>query len=83
MTLLAADLDGRIVVLDAAHVRLILLDARSQRIWRACSGRTRDEIAAAIGETVPALTPALEELAGAGLISASDGRWTQAPVTWV
>ena len=83
MALLAADLDGRVVVLDAARARVIMLDARLERIWRSCSGRTREELAAATGETVPNLTRALEGLAGAGLISASAGRWNQAVVTWI
>ena len=47
MSLLAAELDGRIVVLDAAHARVIVLDERLQRIWRACDGRTTEEIALA------------------------------------
>jgi hypothetical protein len=83
MALLAADLDGRIVVLDSGHARVILLDARSERTWRACAGRTAEEISGLVGETVLAVTHALQDLAGAGLISASAGRWSQVPVTWV
>jgi len=83
MSLLATDLDGRIVVLDAAQARVILLDARTERIWRACSGRTPEEIAAATGETAPDLTRALQELAGAALIAPAAGRWKRAAVTWI
>ncbi len=83
MPLLAADLDGRIVVLDAARARVILLDARSERIWRACTGRAPDEIAQATGEDLAALSRALDDLAAAGLIAPSAGRWTQAPLRWV
>lgn len=83
MSLLAAELDRRIVVLDAAHARVIVLDERSQRIWRACSGRTTQEIARDTGEAVPGLIRPLEELAAAGLIVTSAGRWSQVPMEWV
>jgi hypothetical protein len=83
MPLLAADLDGRIVVLDAGHARVILLDTRSERIWRACGGRTGKEISTAVGDTVANVIQTLQDLSGAGLISASGGRWSQVPVTWV
>jgi hypothetical protein len=83
MSLLAAELDGQIVVLDAAHARIIVLDERSERIWRACSGRTAEEIALQTGEAAPRLIRPLEELAAAGLIVRTAGRWSQVPVTWV
>jgi hypothetical protein len=83
MSLLAAELDGRIVVLDATHARVILLDERSERIWRACRKRTIQEIALDTGEAASGLIRALEALTAAGLVVASAARWSQVPVTWV
>ena len=81
--MLAALLDGRVVVLDAQNARVILLDPRSERIWRACSGVVGEEIATTVGEASSDVMHALRELAETGLVSSKQGRWSQAHVTWI
>lgn len=81
--LLAAVLDGRVVVLDAHQARVILLDPENERIWRACSGRVTDEIAAGLGRSSTEVAGALRALAEAGLVTSEGSKWTQVPVTWV
>lgn len=81
--MLAAVLDDRIVVLDAQNARVILLDPRSERIWRACTGLMGEEVAASVRETSSDVMHTLRELAEAGLVSSVQGRWSQAHVTWI
>lgn len=81
--MLAGMLDGQVVVLDAPNARVVLLDPRSERIWRACTGRSAAEIAARVSEAPSDVMSALRELAEAGLVSSADDRWTQAPLTWI
>ncbi|HEY6103085.1 MAG TPA: hypothetical protein VI007_07660 [bacterium] len=82
-SLLAAVLDGRVVVLDTHQARVILLDPENERIWRACSGRVTDEIAAGLGRSSTEIAGALQNLAEAGLVTSEGPKWTQVPVTWV
>lgn len=81
--LLAAVLDGRVVVLDAQHARVILLDPRTEQIWRACTGLMGEEIAANVREASSEVRHTLRELAEAGLVSSEQDRWRQARVTWI
>ena len=81
--LLAAVLDGQIVVLDTHQARVMVLDPRSERIWRACAGVLEDAIATSMGEPAPRVLSTLRDLAEAGLIYLERGRWRQAPVRWI
>lgn len=81
--MLAAVLDGRMVVLDARNAQVMLLDQRSERIWRACVGRSAGEVAAIVREGLPEVSAVLDDLAAAGLLAVTEGRWTQAAVQWV
>jgi hypothetical protein len=90
-TMLAAVLDGRVVVLDSHHARVMLLDPPTERTWRACAGLTVEEIAARVGRTSSEVMRTLQDLNEAGLVSRDDAgptarkepRWHQAPVTWI
>ena len=81
-SLLAAVIDGRVVVLDTRQARVILLDPESERVWRACSGRVADAIAAELNRSPAEVAGALQNLADAGLIMSEGSKWTQVPVTW-
>lgn len=80
---LAADLDGRLIVLDLRRARLVLFDRRSEDVWRAARGLTAAEIAALVRTPPPLVAATLTELAAADLVTTADGRWSQVPVTWV
>jgi len=81
--MLAAVLDGRVVMLDIRQARVLLLDPRTERIWRTCTGLTSEEIAGIVREAPADVTHTLDELAAAGLISLDRDRWNQAHVTWI
>jgi predicted transcriptional regulator len=82
-TMLAAVLDGRVVVLDTKNAHVMLMDAQTERVWRSCRGLTEKEIAARLEETSPSVLSTLRELAEVGLVRREDDRWTQADVAWV
>jgi CRP-like cAMP-binding protein len=82
-SLLAAVLDGRVVVLDAQRARVILLDPGTERIWRACTGSTIDEIASRVGQTSPGVMRALRDLDDVGLVTVDQSRWRQTTVAWI
>jgi len=80
---LAADLDGRLIVLDLRQARVVLFDGRTGDVWRAAQGLTPAEIAALVRAPTPVVDTTLTELAAADLVTASGGRWHQVPVVWV
>jgi predicted transcriptional regulator len=82
-TMLAAVLDGRVVVLDTKNAHVMLMDAQTERVWRSCRGLTEKEIAARLEETSPSVLSTLRELTEVGLVRREDDRWTQADVAWV
>lgn len=81
--MLAATLDGRVIVLDTKNARVVLMDARSERVWRSCRGLTEKEIATHLGEAALPVQSVLRDLAAAGLVTREHDRWTQADVAWV
>lgn len=81
--LLAAELDGEVVLLDVAQARLIHLDPEVRRVWEACDGRTTAEVAAALGGPEERLAESLRGLAAAGVVGEEDGRWRRAALRWV
>jgi len=81
--MLAAVLDGSVVVLDTQHARVMLLDPPTERIWRACTGLIAEDIATLVREATSTVLATLRELAEAGLISSENGRWNQAHMTWI
>ncbi|MDQ7844515.1 MAG: hypothetical protein QN141_05555 [Armatimonadota bacterium] len=80
---LAADLDGRLIVLDLRRARVVLFDRRSADVWRAAEGLTAEEITALVRAPSPVVDAALTELATAELVTATDGRWSRVMVRWV
>ena len=82
-TMLAAVLDDRVVVLDSKNARVMLMDARTEQVWRSCRGLTEEEIAARLEETSRSVLSTLRELAEVGLVRREDDRWRQADVAWV
>jgi hypothetical protein len=81
--MLAATLDGRVVVLDTRQARVVLFDPRMEGIWRACTGLFAGEIAGFVHEDFSTVDAALRELDEVGLVTSKDGRWSQAPITWI
>lgn len=81
--MLAAALDGWVVVLDPRLGRLLALDERMQRVWRLCQGLTTEEIVSRLGEPPERIAPALRALEEAGLASLHDGTWVTAHLRWV
>jgi hypothetical protein len=81
--MLAATLDGRVIVLDTKNARVVLMDARSERVWRSCRGLTEKEIATHLGEAPLSVQSTLLDLVAAGLVIREHNRWTQADVAWV
>lgn len=62
---------------------MLLLDARTQRIWQACGGLTEADIAAETGLSQTDVASALRTLAEAGLITSDGDTWTAMAATWV
>jgi predicted Rossmann fold nucleotide-binding protein DprA/Smf involved in DNA uptake len=81
--MLAATLDGRVIVLDTKNARVVLMDAQSERVWRSCRGLTEKEIATHLGEAPLSVQSTLLDLVVAGLVIREQDRWTQADVAWV
>ncbi len=81
--LLAAELDGEILLLDVEQARLIHLDPEARRVWEACEGRTTAEVTAALDGPEERLAESLRGLAAAGVVREEDGRWRRAALRWV
>jgi len=81
--MLAATLDGRVIVLDTKNARVVLMDALSERVWRSCRGLTEKEIATHLGEAPLSVQSSLQDLVAAGLVTREQDSWTQANVAWV
>ena len=82
-TKLAAMLDGRVVVLDAKNAHVLMMDARTEQVWRACRDLTNEEIAAQLGDSLSSVMSTLRKLAAVGLVACDHERWRQVDVEWV
>ena len=82
-TMMAAVLDDQVVLLDSKNAHVLLMDARTEQVWRACTGLTREEIAAELGYSFTDVASTLQELASAGLATCDCDRWTHVRVAWV
>jgi len=81
--MLAATLDDRVVVLDSKNARVMLMDARTEQVWRSCRGLTEEEIAVRLEEAPRSVLSTLRQLAEVGLVTRDHDKWTQADVAWV
>lgn len=81
--MLAAMLDGQVVVLDTKRAHVLLMDARTEQVWRSCRGLTGEEIAAQLGHAPSSVKSTLRELVAVGLVTCDHDRWTQEDVEWV
>ena len=82
-TMLAAVLDGQVVVLDTKNAHVLLMDARTEQVWRSCRGLTGEEIAAQLGHAPSFVKSTLRGLVAVGLVTCDHNRWTQTDVAWI
>jgi hypothetical protein len=78
---LAAAFEDEIVILDADHGSLLLLDPWAALIWRSCEAITVETVqSSSDGERT---RETLQALTDAGLVLQAGDTWIRSPVEWV